>query len=654
MSDVTPLTTNLPRNKSADALGTNTAVDATSPGGSIPGEICKLSKDGFIGYRGDVAHSLSNDYYSDDDDSVEIDGGDGNPRKYSGDGINVIRAQKDGSFDLCGSMYKRRGGLGRNAENKWIMRCFTLYGPILCYHEEAKIEQVADPSNPRARLNLLKTETIAEMHSKHKPGLPTEHLLTVNIYSNLGKRKWEMCCTSKEQQIVWYNAINAYDGKAIYSGGGGTGANRSPSYDNDDMDPNVLLSPTEARENLTLSVPDIGSSDRTEFRPRLTSSSGLSIQDIELVAKAAARAAVSMSQESFSKQRHNDEISRSHVILFIVVMNAASYWIRHGSEQSYKITLFFLNAYVLYVSLQKMSDSTKTTLKGPKARAARAKKHIPPSMTSTTSSSSPHKPKRKGTSKLLPMGSTIPKNTMQPHSYSNSDSSLFNLRIGPNYKKNKQKAPSGPALYELHSMDFVYADTALKRTSDKFVIPSIPGVTDTSTGHSHIPPVLIINTWLPGEEPSLFSKTTDGESYSIPMMFVMTKDTFQQLKDIENASPAVKLWSEWCLKAETDAEFRGRFKCMGMIEDIETTGVPKFIQGYNGKPALVTKSGCFKRYDNYVEFTINVGMWAFPARKGLHTLAPKFPDFIVNIGFTIEGRSDEELPGMFPLAFCLV
>ena len=52
---------------------------------------------------------------------------------------------------------------------KRIMRTFTLYGPILCYHEDPDIESVSDPSRPRARLNLKKTETIAEMHSKHKP-----------------------------------------------------------------------------------------------------------------------------------------------------------------------------------------------------------------------------------------------------------------------------------------------------------------------------------------------------------------------------------------------------------------------------------------------------------------------------------------------------
>lgn len=59
----------------------------------------------------------------------------------------------------------------------------------------------------------------------------------------------------------------------------------------------------------------------------------------------------------------------------------------------------------------------------------------------------------------------------------------------------------------------------------------------------------------------------------------------------------------------------------------------------------MTKSGTFKRHDNYLEFTINVNMWAFLAKKGLHTLIPTFPEFVFNIGFTIEARKDEEMPG---------
>jgi len=81
--------------------------------------------------------------------------------------------------------------------------------------------------------------------------------------------------------------------------------------------------------------------------------------------------------------------------------------------------------------------------------------------------------------------------------------------------------------------------------------------------------------------------------------------------------------------------------------------VPKFIQGYNGKPALVTKSGTFTRRDNYIEYTINVNMWAYLAKKGLFALIPTFPDFIINVGFTIEARNDEEMPGEIPWDACL-
>ena len=355
--------------------------------------------------------------------------------------------------------------------------------------------------------------------------------------------------------MVWYNAINAYDGK-VTRGSGGHYVQRTASEE--DMD-NIGLTATESH----LQMPRIGNENDV---------GGVSMEEVEMIAKAAAKAAVGMVRDSLNKHNpQNEQLSTSNKILLVLVLNVASYWIRNGSEQTYKVTLFFLNAFVLYVALQNNGGgSAKPALKGPKARAAKAKKQ---KLTdSASSSTSPVKPKKKGT-KLLPLGSTIPKDTSQPHSYGPTDPTMFNLRIGPNYKKNKQKAPSGPALYELHTMDFLYGDAPLKATSDKFIIPSIPGITDVSTGHSHIPPMIIVNTWLPGEEPSLFAnKNNDGETYSIPMVFVITKETLDQLKDLENASPAVKLWSEWCRRAEGDADFRGRFKCMGMIEDIDSTG----------------------------------------------------------------------------------
>ena len=72
--------------------------------------------------------------------------------------------------------------------------------------------------------------------------------------------------------------------------------------------------------------------------------------------------------------------------------------------------------------------------------------------------------------------------------------------------------------------------------------------------------------------------------------------------------------------------------------------LPSFITSYNGKPVLINKSGKLKRHEKYIETSINVFLFNYIAKKSLHSLKPKFPTFALNIGFTIEGRCDEELP----------
>jgi len=592
----------------------------------------------------------------------------------AGDSSHHISPTQTGGFDMVGSMYKRRGGLGKNSgEKSWVMRTFTLYGPILCYHEEPDIESVNDHSKPRARLNLSKTETIAEISSKQKPGLPTADLLTVNIYDPIfgGKRKWLMCCTSKEQQLLWYKAINNYDGKpteGIFEGGIFSFTERSGNaVTTQEMERAAANSPSTVFD-----TPDL---TRSKDSPRSVVQR-TAVDDVELIAKAAARAAQIMKEE----ESHSSTVT---VVISLIVSNVAFYVMRNGSEQTCNVTVCFMNILLLYVALQNTaSKSRKDALKGPKARAAAEKQRrlsessrVPPLPSAMATPS----PRQRGAQKqiLLSLGSTLPRALptqgnelerqvqgkgitsseairaysaaptdsvqVKPHTYANTDASTFNLRVGPNYKKNKQKEPSGPALYDLVSVDFVFRDTPLNELADKFLIPTIPGVTDVDTGHSHIPPMLVINTWLPGEEPSMFSKNTEGETYSIPMVFVLSTETLRQLKNLRTASPAVKLFSEWC-RAEAKGEFFGRFKCMGMIEDIESTNVPQLIQGYNGKPALVNKSGKFTRHQNYIEFTVNINLWGFLARKGLYTLTPSFPQFILNIGFTIEARKEEEMP----------
>ena len=527
----------------------------------------------------------------------------------------------------------------------------------------------------------------------------------MNIYDPIfgGKRKWEMvsaprvrkglhsptlvvstlptpkcrqCCTSREQQLLWYRAINAFDGKP--KEGRFSEQGRSPDACSERASTPTAPGNQQIHSPCNkYSTPDLGR--------LIPSTAAPSAVDEELVARAAARAAQILREDGGS----GGTWSVASAAAAVLVANVALHVIRTGSDAAYRMALLAANAGLLYWAATAARPPAAARLKGPRA-AARERSTggsgapPPPPAEAAQSPTTAHRQAVEGPSdaameagRTMPRAPPLPNTNLEravsvlgessevtvreraasgpdsvrtaPHSYGSVDASTFRLRAGPNYKKNKRKEPSGPALCDLVTMDFVFGSKPLRRVSDRFELPDVPGVTDADTGHDHIPPVIVVNTWLPGEEPSMFGggKNGDGggDTYSIPLVFALSRDTLDQLRDLDTASPAVRLFSEWCRRAEDEADFRGRFKCMGMIEDVESSGVPQFVQGYNGKPALVTKSGTFARHGGrYIEFTINVDRWCYLARKGLCALTPSFPNFVLNIGFTIEGRGDDELP----------
>ncbi|GMI61397.1 hypothetical protein ScalyP_jg7716 [Parmales sp. scaly parma] len=69
------------------------------------------------------------------------------------------------------------------------------------------------------------------------------------------------------------------------------------------------------------------------------------------------------------------------------------------------------------------------------------------------------------------------------------------------------------------------------------------------------------------------------------------------------------------------------------------------MKSHNGKPVLINKSGQLTICeDKSYEMRINVHKFAFLARKILFSLQPNFKRLSINVGFTIEGRHDRELP----------
>merc|ERR1711908_99791 len=73
-------------------------------------------------------------------------------------------------------------------------------------------------------------------------------------------------------------------------------------------------------------------------------------------------------------------------------------------------------------------------------------------------------------------------------------------------------------------------------------------------------------------------------------------------------------------------------------------GLPSWLKQYNAKPVLIQKSGALHAGADFLEMDVDIRGWSYPSKSGLYTLLPSFKDILVEIGFVIEGRDDDEMP----------
>lgn len=158
---------------------------------------------------------------------------------------------------------------------------------------------------------------------------------------------------------------------------------------------------------------------------------------------------------------------------------------------------------------------------------------------------------------------------------------------------------------------------------------------------------MIVQLQIPSEPPaSMFSNTEDGPNCkqffsSFPrskndseherfltfftgaclLYFKITPETCKQLKDLSTASPAVKLWAEWCKKAPTDKDMRARFKVINACTNMEELGFSSLIVSYNAKPILIRRTGTLFKGTNYLEFDIHVHKFQNFARQGIYQIS---------------------------------
>ena len=88
-----------------------------------------------------------------------------------------------------------------------------------------------------------------------------------------------------------------------------------------------------------------------------------------------------------------------------------------------------------------------------------------------------------------------------------------------------------------------------------------------------------------------------------------------------------------------------RLKILPRLDNMDSLGLPGWITGYNGKPALLTKSGAIYRGDDYLEIDIDAGAsYAYLAQWMLYKAYWVLPHLVFDMGFILEGRAADELP----------
>ena len=233
-------------------------------------------------------------------------------------------------------------------------------------------------------------------------------------------------------------------------------------------------------------------------------------------------------------------------------------------------------------------------------------------------------------------------------SVTNGDGTQFDLRVGPNYKLNGKKEASAMHVYNAVTCDVFKRKKSIQfHVSQRLTLPPPPDGKWTPN-LSGLPRRLVINCILPAEAPSLMGSPTDGACYQIVIVFSAAAADLQRW--IESNCPASRLFKrfwehapEGVLPSNGDLDIKERMKLLPRVDNMKSLGLG-WVAGYNGKPALITKSGSIYKGDDYLEICMNTMRFAYLTKKGVNSLFGRIPDFELHAAVTIEGREDSELP----------
>ena len=234
------------------------------------------------------------------------------------------------------------------------------------------------------------------------------------------------------------------------------------------------------------------------------------------------------------------------------------------------------------------------------------------------------------------------------------------MRIGPDYKSKRMKAPSNDPFFEPLGADTYHSSSKLDHVLRHVQFPADMlkerQQVKASEWPKGLPKLLVINLQIPIVNGVFSMLSSSEDEYYNFIMYYAPSLAFAELMgkierneeipastDANNARLAVK----WLLECQTNQALKRRLKLLNLVMNPDEAGLPGFMSKFNGKPCMCTRSASIHRAadNSYLEIDIDSGMWGVMPRRAAGVAIPGIlKRCVLSLAFIIQGDTDDELP----------
>ncbi|KAF1329661.1 hypothetical protein FI667_g5842, partial [Globisporangium splendens] len=228
------------------------------------------------------------------------------------------------------------------------------------------------------------------------------------------------------------------------------------------------------------------------------------------------------------------------------------------------------------------------------------------------------------------------RSTNVPHSWSTARGETFAIR-SIDYKKTKRKEASLPALFEFIGCDLIRTGGKVDLISQRVELPE----------EYANEKIFIINAQLPSYAPSVWGDaSSDGPGFSLVLYWKIPKEVHEELKN--PSTPALRLLKRF-LNAGNDTSLTDRFKVIAQVTNQDECGITgmgkKLLASHNSTPVLTRPQHRIYHFnEGSTEIVVDIHAFSYIARRGIHLLLDKTSKLVIDIGFVLQGETEDELP----------